>query len=248
MFKCILKINDRLNTINPVTGLDLKNLTALLNKLANCLDKKYKYILKEVSESSQAPIIETETPEAVEAFTQLHKDISSREMEDLGEEQREYAVYLNEFLFSKGLYIQAANSKDQTLIEISEIDFNKKATHFYSINTIQGKIISINGKSEKKPFVFIQTSRGDEHKVFIDPEHEIALSHIYKEFFLRARVKTKIDSLDGKEISSKLLSYDVPSSTGFLQSIEETKKLYPNIFANIEDSAKLLRDNRNTDY
>jgi hypothetical protein len=244
MFKCRLEIDGRYTKLSLEKGIYLKELTELLGKLAKCLETDdIKFILTGIEGNSYDPIIETPTIEGVDKFYDIHNTIQQQDYEDLPEEYQGYADALTKILFENGIYIKATSDVNDRKIEIDTIK-NTVTHHSYTVvTTLTGKIVALVGKNEKNPYITVEDFRGKTFKVFIKSEQERELSKFYKDFNIRFRVRIKNDASD-EFISATLFDFTVPKYKTFDEAVNAVKAAYGDIFSNIADSAKAIREIR----
>lgn len=247
MFRCKLKIDGHERKLSLENGLSFGELGELLSKLSKCIETDgIKFTLIGIENSSYTPYADTEEIEGVEKFNEVHRHILNKDYEQLNENEQSYADYLNTTLFERGIYIQTSNDKNDEKVEVNSIKKKKISKKNYSlITTITGKIVSIVGKSEDNPYITAQTSQLADYKIYIKPEDERKLFKFYKEFNIRFRIKLKKDLSSDKFIECNLIDYTIPKHKNFKDALEKTQLEYGDIFANIQDSAKAIRDLRN---
>lgn len=244
MFKCRLKIEGRYRKLSLKDGLKLGEVGELFSRLAKCLESKgAKFTLIGVDDTSYTPVIETENVDDITIYKELHSDIQKKSFDELTSDEQEYASYLNTILFEKDIYIKATNDKDTEEIEINSIT-KPSFRNYNSITTITGKIVSIVGKNEDKPYITVITSLGKDYKISLNTDQEKELSHYYKDAVLRFRIKQKIDSWTNKELYAVLFDFEKTEPRTFLESILKTKEEFGDVFIHIKDSASLIRDLR----
>ncbi len=243
MFRCKLKIDGQHKKLSLKDGLSIKELGEILSKLAKCLEKDgVKFILVDVEESSYTPCIETVDQEGEQRFNELHSLIRQGSYDDLSNEQREYADTLKRVLFDKGITLSAIDSKNE---EIPIKSITKKSFKFTSITTVTGRIVSLSGANEKAPNFTLKTAR-ETYKINISVEQEKSLKKFYKEGKIRARIKLPIKSTNENSFA-RLIDYEILGNARFIDSIKATTEKFGDIFKNIQDSAKLLKELRSNE-
>ncbi len=247
MFTCKLQIEGLYRKLSLEDGLNFKDLTELFQKLSKCLGKEAnKFTLTHIENTSYSPLLETDDLEVVNSFNVIHEYISATEVERLSKEQQDYARALNKILFANNLYLTTHNSNDETSFKLTGLTKLDSKQYYFSITTLYGKVVSLYGKNEDRPSIAIITSSGQDYYINVTPEQEKEVSHFYKGLNLRLRVRLKKDIKDGNVLQCNLIDYTIPNDLTFLQSIENVRLEYGDIFKNISDSAKHLNDIRNS--
>jgi hypothetical protein len=248
MFKCRLEIDSKIEKLSAENGLTIQELGGLLLKLGKCIENKgHKFILTGLDFHSYDPVFVTDTLEAADEFLDIHETVITTDYEDLPFEYREYADELDYILKERGVYINATHEKSERKIEITEINKAKVGKSYHTISNITAKIVSINGKNESEPYIVIEDYRGKLVRVNIKAIQESELSQFYKKYFIRFRIRIKRNPSSKLQVGS-LLAFNVPAFKTLAESIEAAKAKYGDIFSNIIDSAKAIKELREDKY
>ncbi len=247
MYKCKLQIEGLYRKLSLEDGINLKDLAELLTKLSKCLGKNSnKFILTDIENTSYSPIIDTDDLEVVEDFNKVHQIISETELERLPKDFQDYAKSLNKILFANNLYITTHNSINERSIKLTALTKLDAKQFYFSITTLNGKIVSLYGRNEDKPAIAVKLASTEDVIINVTADQEKEISNFYKGLNLRLRVRLKKDIKNGNIIGAALIDYTIPNELSFLESIERVKLEYGDIFKNVLDSAKHLNEIRNS--
>lgn len=246
MFKCKIELEGSLKKLSLEDGLHLKEFGELISKLAKCIENdNIKFTVTGIEGNSYDAIVETDTIEGVEKFYEVHEKIKDEEYEELPDEYQEYANCLQRICFRNNIILKASsNALERTPVEIRYLKNANTDFDYSVITSITGKVVSLVGKNENNPYVTVETHRAEPLKIFVKGEQERTLSKFYKDYFIRFRIKTKRDS-QGEFKSAVLIDFTVPKYTNLKTALEDVKQEFGDVFANIKDSAKLIRELRN---
>lgn len=246
MFKCKLQIDGVNRKLSLDDGISFKELAELFFKLSKCLaEDSNNLTLTLIENSSYSPVWTAETQASADKFQFVHRVLSNNNIYELSPALKEYGEYLNKTLLEKGIYIRATIDSSDEIIEIKSIDTSKLIKTYYSITSIFGQIVIINGKDDSKPFVSIKDVRDKVYKIYLNAEQEETLKDIYKKGNVRFRVRLR-KVVDSQELEGKLIDFHIPEFSSLFDAIEDTQKSFGDIFYQIKDSAKILSELRNS--
>jgi hypothetical protein len=247
MYTYKLKIEGNQRKLSNEDGLNLKDLTNLLSKLIKCLGSNaYLFTLSDIENSSYTPTLKTPVEEGIDLLDEIHEAVAKNEIENLSTDYKNYALELNKVLFERGLHITLINSRDEKIIKLSGLTKDSTKGYYYNLTSVTGKVISLYGKVELNPHILVRTGNGFEYSIYVNQDQEIKLGGFYKNTTIRFRIRSKIDGVTGKAIQSNLIDFTPLNSSNFYSAIQNIKSEYGDIFKNIEDSAKLLQNLRNS--
>ncbi len=241
MFKCKLEIDNRYSKLSLEKGVYLTALAEILSKLAKCIETEtIKYTLYTIEGNSYDPILITETEEGATRFNDTHRDITEKEPDQWTASEREYAIALNVLLKETGIYIKASTDLGGEAIEINDVKLKRKLNKYSSITTLTAKIVGIDGKNEKKPYLILEDFRSKKIRAFINPEHEEKLASYYKRQAIKFRLRLSTEVV-GTIDYGRVIDFIIPEPVNLKEKIKQIRESFPDIFSNIADSANLLR-------
>lgn len=242
MTKCRLEIDGRYEKLSSTNGLTIEELGEILHTLGRSLGKSHKYTLTGIEFNSYDPVIETDE-EGATLLLDANELIATKDYDDLPVELQHYADALEKILKERGVSLNVTSENSDRKIKITEIKRANFKPTYHTITTITAKIVSINGKNEAQPYLTIEDYRGKTIRLNIKSNQESELSQFYKKFYIKFRVRVN-RNLQTEQQNATLLGFTIPEHNTLFDSINSAKEKYGDIFLNIIDSAKAIRELR----
>lgn len=239
MFKFSLKFDDDKHTLSASDGLSIDKLSELLNDLFDAINSGSgsKLTLGTIRGNCYALDFYTEDEKFHSNFIIVHKKIEQHTEIDLKDKERKYAKTLD-FILGDKFYLQAFDNAGNEIVKIRAIDIKNEIRHYYNVDTISGIVSEIGGKDlATQPHIFIS---GEDYKVYVTNEQDLALKKFYKTETLRIRLRKKISLKDGHTISAKFLDFKTKGKK-LIDNVNEIDVTNLNILNDINNNDDILR-------
>jgi len=246
-FKFKLSLYNKQNTINPISGLSLSDLSEIIKAVSTAVElEDIHCTLNSIENSSQTMIFVTQDRRGHDNFTNLMERVRTSEgkLSSLSPSQQDFGRILVKYT-KKGVCFAGFNNQDVELLRIERYLKELLPKYYFEIDEINGKIIEIGGRNEDKPHILVKDSYDNLNLIYISEKQDGQLSKYYKRLEnMSFIVKFKYDFSTRSILDAELKSFYVPGNYDFYLGIEEVNKKYPSIFSELTDPVHSILEAR----